>query len=72
MVRADQQKPETKGLKKLKKWLKANEYSPAEGARQIGVSRQTLHKWLRGGKLERTSAMLIEKTIAIPADDFFD
>lgn len=63
---------ESAGLKKLRAWLAKNEYSPTVGASKIGVSRQTFHKWLHGGRLERTSAMLIEKSIGIPAEDFFN
>lgn len=74
MAKSQKQKTtavETAGLKKLKAWLEKNKLSPAEGAAKIGVSRQLFHKWLHGGQLERTSALLIESKLKIPANDFF-
>lgn len=64
-----QNKP-TKGHNKLRKWLADKELTPAAGARKIGVSRQTLHKWLNNGRLERTSALLVQAKTGIPANDF--
>jgi hypothetical protein len=64
-------KNETAGLRQLKAWLEKKKLSPSEGAAEIGVSRQLFHKWLKGGQLERTSALLIESKLKIPANDFF-
>lgn len=74
MAKSQKQKttpPETAGLRKLKAWLEKKKLTPAEGAAEIGVSRQLFHKWLKGGQLERTSALLIESKLKIPANDFF-
>ena len=61
---------ETKGHAKLKKWLKDKDLSPSAGAAKIGVSRQTFHKWIHGGRLEHTSALLVQAKTGIPATDF--
>jgi transcriptional regulator with XRE-family HTH domain len=58
------------GPKKLDDWLGKKGLTVTDGAERLGVSRQTLHKWLRGSRMRYTTALLVQHRTGIPAEDF--
>lgn len=54
MIGEAEKKPKTAGRKQSKTYLKLKKkyYTPAEVAKRVGVSRQTIVKWIERGELD--------------------